>query len=336
MKMQRIIHVALLCIASLFFTSRAMAYLGGFETPDGYRFIGVLPNDWIDVTNYNAGANNVNAGNAPLTPIPFNSGLWKVLGTGPGSFYANSTDRTTYLSSAPPYPATGFKGPVVDAYLIGDHGGGHTGNALAMRNTTPAGTGAMVYDYRQDQYDFGGTAPATVTSGSVDTSFWFWPSDPQQYSGPVQEKFIMSFADTAGNVGFQWGYARDNQMYWRAGNSGSWNLTGLFSDPFAYDQLKVNIDLTSQTFKIDFFDFSTSLTTTLAPTQPLGATMLNYTHIGWSLTDNLLAGPMGWGGKNFFDDFGFKVNPVPEPSTAVVLMGIGAAMLLKRPRRADR
>jgi hypothetical protein len=317
----------------MFLSTNAWALLGGFEVQDGYRFLGSLPNDWIDVTNYNAGANNVNAGNGPLTPIPYNTGLWKVLGTGPGSFYINNTDRATYMGSAPPYPATGFKGPQVGSYLIGDHGGGHTGNALAMRNTAPAGSGAMLYDYRLDQYDFGGTAPATVVSGSIDTSFWYWPSDPQQTVVPPQEKFIMSFTDSTGSVGFQWGYARDNQLYWRPGSSGSWNLTGLFSDPVAYDQLKVNIDLTAQTFKIDVFDFSTSLTTTIAPTQALGATMIDYTHIGWSLTDNLQAGPLGWGGKNFFDDFGFKVNPVPEPSAAMVLVAAGAALLLKRPRR---
>lgn len=322
---------------ALLVASPAMAYLGSFESGDGYRFLGPLPNDWIDVTNYNAGAtNDVDASYAPLTPIPFNSGLWKITGPGPGSFYINATDRATYINPgsppAPPYPAGAAKGPIIGAYLIGDHGGGHTGNALAMRNTTPAGSGPMEYDYTIDKFDFGGIVPSTVTAGTIKTSFWFWPSNPEQTVVPPKEKFIMSFGDGT-NIGFQWGYARDNQLYWRPGSSGAWNMTSLFAnDPSQYDKMTMEINLTAQTFKIDFSDTSTSLTTTLAPTQALGAGMSNFTHIGWSLADNLQAGPLGWGGKNFFDDFVFDV-PVPEPSSALAMLAAGALAAIKRPRR---
>jgi hypothetical protein len=325
-----------LIVAALALAPPADAYLGGFEQADGYHFIGGLPDNWIDVTHYNAGQHGANAGGGSQVPIPYNTGLWKV-NSQVGAFFPTATLRNFYIGTAPPYPISGSlpPGTTVGAYVIGDHPGGRTGNALGLRNYTPPGTGRIEYDYTLDTYDFGGIAPASVTSGPVQASFWFWPSDPDPPVQPIQEKLIMSYTDSGGNIGFQWGYARDNSVYWRPGSSGAWNPTGVVADNLQYDGVTVDIDLTSQTFGINYFDTSTSTNITIVPgLTPLGASMADFTHIGWSLTDNVLSGPGGWGGKNFFDDFSFKA--VPEPGSVLAASCGLTACLFRRRRLAPQ
>lgn len=324
--------------AGLLIASPAMAYLGSFEQADGYHFLNDgIPNNWIDVSNYNAGQHGANAGGGSSAPIVPNSGLWQCLGE-PGSFFPNSALRNSYIGSVnppgTPYPTSGSipSSDMLGAYVIGDHPGGRTGDALGLRNVGPVGNGPIEYDYTLDSYDFGGTPPASVTSGPIQVGFWFWPSNKD--TPPSQDKFIMSFTDSIGNIGFQWGYNRDNEIYWRPGSSGSWNMTGLdATDPNSYNGMTIVIDLTSQNFSIQYYDISSNVTTNLATGYPLGATMSDFTHIGWWLTDNTLAGPGGWGGKNFFDDFTFKPN-VPEPTgLPVTLLLLGCGVISRRRRR---
>jgi hypothetical protein len=322
--------------------SPSYGYLGGFEQADGYVFASTSYynpptfDNWVDVAAYNAGQWGANAGGGPLpVELPLNTGLWK-LTSAVGTFYPDATTRNTYLGAGPLYPPTtpATLPQVVNtvaAYAIGNHFGGRLGTtALALRNATNAGYGPMAYDYRLDSYDFGGPAPASVTSGTVNAGFYFNPNPPDSIvdpNGVSPEKFIMSFADSSGSVGFQWAYARDNSVQWRAGNSGPWNNTSIISDDTNYDGVTVALNLSAQTFKIDYFDFSTSTTTTIAPAgTALGNPMTNLTHLGWSLTDNLFTGV---GGKNFFDDFSFSTTTVPEPGT-LVLLGMGVLGLTAR------
>lgn len=320
---------ALLGSCSVLVVANASAYLGSFAPADGYSlsvFNGSA--NWCDVTHYNAGQYGVNAGNgAGPTPIAPNSQLWTVVSQA-GGFFPTAAARNAAIGGAPPYPNTVPAG-TIPSYIVGNHfpGRGGDGNNLAVRNDSPTGTGAIVYDYSIDTYDTGGTVPSTVTSGPVSTQFYYLPnpSMPVQPGTRGPDKFTMSFRDSGGNTGLEWGYAADNEVYWRNA-SGPWNYTGIYADAGDWDGIDVNIDLTADTFGIDYYDVGTNTWFNLVPAGTALATpMTDLTVLRWQLEDNVSS---GIGGKNFFDDFTFHI---PEPST-LALLGVGA--LLMRRRRA--
>lgn len=303
------------------FATPASAYLGSFSPNDGYNIV----QPWVDVSYYNAGAYGVNAGGGGWTQIAPDSGRWKVVGQ-VGAFYTTSAARAAATSGAPPYPAPG---PGLPIYIVGDHGPGRTDNSsLAFRNDTVAGTGAANYDYSIDTYDTGGTPAASITSGTVSAQMYFLPNPdvPTQPGTRAGDKFHMSFVDSSGNVGAQWGYARDNEVYWRAGSSGPWTYTSIIANSGNWDGVRISIDLTADTFALDYFKVATSSWVNLAPAgTPLGATMNNLTNIGWHLEDGT---NNGVGGKNFFDDF--TVN-IPAPGAAG-LLGLAGLAAMRRKR----
>jgi PEP-CTERM motif len=331
----------ILFFATLLCASPALAYLGGFEPADGYT-ISTIPqgsnpvSQYIDVTYYNAGQNGTNAGGGAIATIAPDSGLWKLL-TQPGAFFRNSATRSSYTGGAPPYGAypTVASGDGVPAYIIGNHNPGYLSpSALALRNETPqVGPpigGPMEYDYTLDTYDFGGPAPASITSGVVTTSFRFCPNPSDPIGAPPRDKFIMSFKDSGGNIGMQIGYAGDNSIYFRAGSSGPWTIPGITANASNWDQFSVSIDLGADTFGISYHQIAPNITTMIAPSgTPLGTSMADLTHLGWRLTDQVLGGT---GGKNFFDNFQFGVPNVPEPATCF-LMSVGLVGILMRRRR---
>ncbi len=313
----------LICSLCVLKTPAAFGYLGSFEPADGYTLSaipGTPPSVFTDVTYYNAGQSGANAGGGLPAQIPFNTGGWR-LRSEPGAFYQTSAIRNAWLGATPPYPASvgPFGTPV---YIVGNHFGGRTGfSALALRNDTVAPIGPLEYDYYLDTYDFGGPIP---NSGIVSTNFYFCPNPVDQFS---TEKFIMSFVDTSGSIGMQLGYTRDNQVYWRPGSSGAWNYPGIQADSTNYDGFQVDINLNNNTFALNYFDVSTSLTSTLAAAgTPLGNPMSDLTRLRWWLDDQTI---LGVGGKNFFDDFSFRV--VPEPSSG--LLALIAACFIGRLRR---
>lgn len=306
----------------------ALAHLGSFSPADGYNvaiFSGSV--NWSDVSYYNAGEYGANVGNNP-GPIfqPPDTGLWRVTGQ-VGGFFLNSAARTATVGNAPPYPTT-LPGNTFPAYIVGNHfpGRNNDGSNLALRNDTPAGTGPIQYDYSIDTYDTGGPIPSTVTSGVVSQSFYFMP-DPGTPPNPgtrARDKFVMSLKDSLNNTGFQWGYADDNEVYWRTNTSGPWNYTGVYATIGDWDGVRMDIDLTNDTFGIDYYDVTSNLWSTMVPAgTPLGTSMLNFTTIGWELADAVTT---GIGGKNFFDDFSFNI---PEPTT-VVLAAFGLLFTLRR------
>lgn len=311
--------------------SPAFAYLGSFELSDGYYLASPA---WVDVTYYNAGQWGANAGGgASPTAIAPDSGLWK-LQSQAGAFFPTQAIRSTFIGAAPPYPTPPFGPPSIPAYAVGDHSPGRTGiGALALRNDNFINAGPMEYDYTLDTFDFGGTAPASVTSGVVSTGFYFCPNPTDIFNPgtPIRpEKFIMSFKDSASSIGLQIGYTGFNRVYWRAGSSGPWNLTSVIADSTNWDGFDVKIDLTSQTFGIDYFDVSASTWSTLVPSgTSLGASMQDLTHLGWWLDEEVT---LGTGGKNFFDDFSFHA--VPEPASAA-LLAIGTLLLTTRRKDAS-
>jgi hypothetical protein len=330
----------LAAIAALCLVTPVYAYLGGFEPADGYT-ISTIPqgsspaSQYVDVTYYNAGQNGANAGGGAVASIATDFGLWS-LKTQPGAYFRTAAKRRFYTPGAPPYsPFPSFSGDDVPAYIIGNHSPGYLSpSALALRNETPLSGGPvggpMEYDYRLDTYDFGGTAPASVTSGVVTTSFRFCPNPTDPVGTPPRDKFIMSFSD-GGNIGLQIGYAGDNIIYWRPGSSGAWNFPGIIANSTNWDQFPVSIDLGADTFGINYTPIATNITATVAPSgTPLGVPMQDLTHLGWWLTDQVTGGT---GGKNFCDAFGFAVPNVPKPSSVLLLTMAACSAWLPRRRR---
>lgn len=306
----------------------AHAYLGSFTPQDGYDVqSGLL---YGDVSYYDAGQYGANAGGGSgPNQIVADSGLWSVIGPA-GGYFDNPVDRASYISTAPPYAAGDPNGE--ESYFVGGHSGGRTDFwNLAIRNDIPLGTGAAVYDYELDSFDFGGIAPASVTSGPVQMGFFFCPNpgDSNPSGGAPSDKFTMSFKDSLGNIGFQWGYLRDNAVVWRDDPSDPWNTTAFIADQGAWDGLTVNIDLTADTFSMDYFDVSASTTTNIVSAGTfMGQAMNDFTVLGWQLEDGLFSGNAG---KNFFDDFSFNAG-VPEPGS-LTLAALACITLLGVRRR---
>ncbi len=317
-------------VALLALASPAAANLGSFRPADGYLIsgIGPFPADWVDVSYYNAGAFGANAGGGSVGLIAPDSGRWSLLSQ-VGGFFSTAAARNAAVGGAPPYPNAIPPG-TVPAYMVGNHfpGRGGDGSNLAFRNDTPLGTGNAKYRYQLDTYDTGGPLPSSVTTGPVSMQLYFCPNpgDTPHPGAPQQNKFTMSLLDGGGNIGLQWGYARDNEVYWRDGPSSSWNFTGIYANSADWDGVKVAIDLTNDTFQLDYYVVATNTWSTLAPAgTALGAAMGNFTTLDWELVDGLSS---GIGGKNFFDDFTFVV---PAPSSAVV--GLAGLALMSRRRR---
>lgn len=312
----------------------AQAHLGSFQPADGYNIsVTAGAANWCDVTYYDAGQYGANAGggSGPNSIVP-DSGLW-TLQSPVGGFFPTAAARTAALSGSPPYPNSVPPGTVA-AYMVGNHfpGRGGDGSNLAFRNDTPFGTGPAIYDYALDSYDMG-SVPSSITSGNVLTEFYFCPNpaDPPNPAGASGDKFTMSFQDSSATIGLQWGYARDNTVTWRTNPSGSWNTTSIIADSTDWDGLRVDIDLSNDTFQMDYYDKSANTWLNLAPAgTALNAPLTNLTNLGWQLEDGVSTGT---GGKNYFDDFHFSTR-VPEPSGLALAAAAvcGAAIVARRKR----
>ncbi len=309
--------------------SPASAGLGSFAPSDGYNiFVPSGTYNWSDVSYYNSGAYGPNSGggSGPTLTLP-DAGLWSVTGQ-VGGYFTSSAARAVGTAGAPAYTST--PPGAVPVYLVGDHGPGRTDNSsLAFRNDTVLGsTGAAVYDYSLDIYDTGGPVPSSVTSGPVSFDLYFATS-PINSNPPgtrAGDRFTQSLMDSSGNIGMQWGYARDNEMLWRANASGPWNFTGIYANAAQWDGIKVDIDLTADTFALNYYDVVNNTWTNLAPAgTALGVPMNNFAALRWQLEDGTNGGV---GGKNFFDDA--KVT-VPAPGAAA-LLGLGALAMGRRRR----
>lgn len=314
-------------------SSTASGYIGSCAPADGYTLN--IPSggsaNWVDVTYYNAGGFGANAGGGSVANIAPDSGKWKLLSS-QGAFFPNLAARNAAVGTAPPYPPNVPPG-TLPAYMVGNHfpGRGGDGSNLAFRNDTPAGFGAIKYGYTLDTYDFGGPAPASVTSGVVKVQLYFCPNPgdtPNPGGGHSLDKFAMTLKDQSGNVGLQWGYTRANEVTWRTSTSNVWTNTGIIADQTDWDGVRFEINLSNDTFSFDYYDVSANLWSNVVPAgTPLGMAMQNLTTLDWQLEDNLFA---GIGGKNFFDDFCFMVIPAPS---SLGLLVMGSALASRRRRR---
>lgn len=316
-------------VSCMLITGSAWGNLASFAPSDGYNVgSGTILGD---VTYYNAGQYGPNSGGGGgPTQIVADSGLWDLVSP-VGGYFGSVAARNAAVGAGPPYP-TNPSGTIA-AYIVGNHtpGRNNDGSNLALRNDTPLGTGPIVYDYSLDTFDFGGPTPSLVTGGNLMTEFYFCPNpgDTPSPDGTVGDKFTLSFMDGVGNVGFEWGYGRDNSVYWRTSNSNSWNATAFVADQTNWDGLRVFMDLTADTFGMDYYDVSVNTWATMVPTgTAMGQSMGNFTTLRWQLEDGLFSGV---GGKNFFDDFSTTV--VPEPGILGVLAVMGLCLVKRRGRK---
>ncbi len=326
-------------VAGGFFAEPAHARLGTFSPADGYQHFTAVPPgtsySWSDVAYYNAGDHGTNVGGGSLTFLTHNTGNRWNLVSSLGSFFPDAATRNAALGVHPPYPVVQPTGGAA-AYMVGAHfnGRNNDGYNLAFRNDTALGTGPVVYDYYLDSYDMG-VNPASITSGSIETQFYFLPTLPKApvvgsdgtLSNP--DKFSLSFMDTNDNIGLQWGYAKDNEVYWRTNTSGPWNYTGVYAanqSSNQWDGVKVSIDLSSDTFGLDYYDVGTNTWSNMvAAGTPLGTPLQDFTKLRWQLEDD---GGTFFAGKEYFDDFSFSSSVVPEPGmgalgTMAILCGLG-------------
>lgn len=331
--MRTVFALAASLCASLALSTPALAYLGSFGPNDGYvaQYGTVLG----DVTYYNAGQNGANAGGGPLAPVPADTGLWSLQTPNSGGVFASAANRAAFAATYPAYPPTPAN--TVPIYLLGGHFPGRNadGSNLAFRNDTPPGTGAARYRYALDAYDFGGPAPASVTAGPLSVGFYFMPNpaDAPPADGTLPPvKFAMTLLDSAANPAFQWGYAFDNTVVWRDSPANPWNYTAVVADQANWDGVRFDLDLSADTFGIDYYDVGTNAWSTLVPAgTPMGSAIANLTHLDWQLSDavNIWGSPTV-GGKNYFDDFSFTV--VPEPATLAAVTAFLSTLAVRRPR----
>ncbi|MFO0831059.1 MAG: hypothetical protein U0637_04350 [Phycisphaerales bacterium] len=312
--------------------SAASAHLGSFGPNEGYtisQYTG--PNNWVDVSYYNAGQYGPASGGGSFNALAPNAGLWK-LQSANGAFFPNAALRNAQVGTAPPYTGAPLVGSV-PSYIVGAHfnGRNNDGYNLAVRNDNPAGTGPIVYDYSLDTYDTGGPVAASQSTGVVKYQTYFLsdPDAPPSSDGSFHEKFTMSFMDSAGNIGAQWGYSRDNQVGWRDGPSSAWIWTTWNAGPPDWNGIRVSLDLSADTFALDYYDEPSNTWNNLTPSgTPMGTAMTNFTTIRWQLED---AVNLGIGGKNFFDDSSFG-GFVPAPGSAGLVVG-GLLVASRRRRR---
>jgi len=310
--------------------SAASAHLGSFGPNEGYNlsmFVG--SNNWCDVTYYNAGQYGPASGGGSATAIAPDSGLWRLRSQN-GAFFGNNAARNAMVGTAPPYSAAPLVGGTV-SYIVGAHfsGRNNDGYNLALRNDNPAGTGAIVYDYSLDTFDTGGPVAALQTTGTVTYQTYFMtdPDAPPSPDGSFSDKFRMSFLDSAGNIGAEWGYSRDNQVAYRDGPSSAWTYTTWNAGPANWNGIRMSLDLTADTFSFDYYDEASNTWNPIIAGASMGTAMTNFTTIRWQLED---AVNFGIGGKNFFDDSSFT-GFVPAPGVAGLLLG-GVVMAGRRRR----
>ncbi len=310
--------------------STASAHLGSFGPNEGYNlsmFSG--SNNWCDVTYYNAGAYGPSSGGGSATAIAPDSGLWK-LRSNNGAFYATTAARNAQVGSAPAYTTSPLVGSAT-SYIVGAHfsGRNNDGYNLALRNDTVAGTGPITYDYSLDTFDTGGPIASTQSTGVVryQTYFLTDPDSAPNPDGTFSDKFRMSFVDSSGNIGAEWGYARDNQVAYRDGPSSAWTYTTWNAGPANWNGIRVDLDLSSDTFSMEYYDDATTTWNSIVTGASMGTAMGNFTTIRWQLED---AVNTGIGGKNFFDDSSFT-GFVPAPGATGLL--VGGMIALARRRR---
>ena len=153
------------------------------------------------------------------------------------------------------------------------------------------------------------------------------------FGGVVEGYFgdAVEVRDSSSNTGIKLGITQritgDKLTYW---NGSSLFESTIPAPQFKYDRFDVKMDLANDTFSLDYYQFTTNTLMTLVTNQPLMTSMNDIYELNMRTSPGI--GNDKQNGMNL-DDFAFKV-VVPEPSTFGALTIAGAAMLMRRRRRA--
>ncbi len=295
-------------------TPAAHAWLGGFESADGYQpFLNM-------VQNYNAGQYGANSGYMAMSPaaITPNSGLWTAL---QGGF--SSGGGISYVTGHQNLDRT---------WINSNMTMGSTNDQCLMLTTGHEGWSgpALKYRYNVDAQDLGGVAPSMTGGQIVKLSFWARGQlDVQDGSGNQIYGYLgntIDFQDASGNSGFKLGLTNrptgDKITFWDGSNMFETSIVG--SGGY-YDRWDITLDLANQTVSASYFEFNTSTNNILATNVPMMQSMANFSMLTFLTT------PGTFNAKNSsVDDFTFRATPAPGSVGLLALAGLAAA----RRRRA--
>lgn len=302
---------------TLALSGNAHAYLGGFEAADGYQsFLNM-------VQNYNAGHYGVNSGygGGPSAITP-NTDFWTAVN---GGF--TSGGQTSYATGHQNFDRQWW-----------NNGIGAASNLALQLTTNHQGWGgpALEYTYNVDTPDLGGVAPAATAGQIVNVSFW-WMGNlhgadnlgfvPEGYFGDA-----VQLRDSANNVGFQVGMTQratgDKVTFW----NGSTMFESTIPAPAGkYDRWDITLDLANNTVSADYYQFIPNTLTSVVVNQPLMTSMGNFSSMDFRTSDGVTNDKY----------FGMRIDDVqmhtsvPEPTTMAAIGLVGAALLMRRPRRKD-
>ncbi|CAN5587414.1 hypothetical protein BH09PLA1_BH09PLA1_21330 [soil metagenome] len=296
-------------------SSSAHAWLGGFENADGYQpFLNM-------VQNYNAGHYGPNSGygGGPSAITP-NTDFWTAV---QGGFFSGGA--VSY--------ATGHQN--FDR-LWWNNGVGSSANQALQLTTGHQGWGgpALEYSYKLDAPDLGGVAPSATGGTTIQVSFW-WKGHLQGADslGMVPEGYFghdVQFRDSSNNVGIELGMTQrasgDKVTFW---NGSTLFESALPAPAGKYDRWDITLNLATNTFSADYFQFFGSTLTNVVTNQPLMTPMSDFSSL------DIRTSPGVTNEKSFglaVDDF--QMHVVPEPTTIAALGLVAAAIVLRRPRRA--
>ncbi|MCA9229907.1 MAG: PEP-CTERM sorting domain-containing protein [Planctomycetales bacterium] len=309
MKISKTLLAVTTCL--LLIADSAQAYLGGFESGDGYHTGSPLGSNLgaRDVTRYNAGEYGLNNGGPGGGPalIPVDTGLWRVIAGG------------RLLNQPSDYYVIQHPAPV-----------GHSSpNVLGMTtgNSTPYVGVDTEYQYDFDSRDFDGNVPSSLSNSVVDAEFYWCPSNTGVggFSSTLTDPgATIQIQDSAGTNFFEIGsYGAAESIAYRL-LGGTWISAG-FNSSGDFDRINLTFDLLNDTVSFSFFQTIGATNNVVLTNAALGTNMDYLGHLALTMKAE--------NSKNYLDDVDFRVNQanVPEPTSAVLLLaGLVGALALRR------
>lgn len=291
------------------FANPLFAYLGGFETGDGYSnssYVGKPSTGGLgdnNVTLYNAGQFGTNNGGpgGSIADIPDESGLWRTIQG--GLLYGGDTNNN-YMVTTTSNVFSGLR-------------------ALDFSTAHVAGTGVdTTYRYSFDSRDLNGTSVASATNGTLIQSFWTCLDHAGGSLGAGVPVTSFGWLNSTGTQLFQVGNDDNMNLIYRFGGTGAWTVTGQTFSTTSYDNLVLQWNLTSGTDTLSASFNGSNLFT--------GQAIASSSYI-----KNFEVYQAADTNKSYLDEnsMTFTAAPVPEPSGALLSLAAGLFFILRRRRR---